>query len=101
MSIKITVLQCPECHTWIFSRTNHDWRSCPCGLLFVDGGRQYLRFGLLKQVGEDFDYSSIKSKVLLFNVEIVKKFYPDWNYRRDQYGYIKDEDIEKYEELKE
>lgn len=36
---------CDECDTEIVSTHRHDWVSCTCGAIFVDGGRSYLRRG--------------------------------------------------------
>lgn len=38
-------LRCQECDTFIWSRSHHDFRPCPCGTCFVDGGRDYFRAG--------------------------------------------------------
>lgn len=37
--------RCLVCNTTIESRHVHDWVPCPCGAIFVDGGREYLRRG--------------------------------------------------------
>lgn len=38
-------IECPLCKAQIWSRSHHDFRHCPCGYCFVDGGRSYLRWG--------------------------------------------------------
>lgn len=38
-------LQCPKCRDIIFSEHRHDFRRCKCGAIFVDGGKDYLRYG--------------------------------------------------------
>jgi hypothetical protein len=35
--------QCKKCQTIITSTHRHDFVSCPCGALSVDGGHEYLR----------------------------------------------------------
>jgi len=37
--------KCKKCGDIIESRSVHDWVSCSCGAIFVDGGHQYLRRG--------------------------------------------------------
>ena len=37
--------RCKKCGTEIESRHRHDWVSCKCGAIFVDGGHDYLRRG--------------------------------------------------------
>lgn len=36
---------CAVCETEVESRSRHDFRSCPCGSLQVDGGKAYLKRG--------------------------------------------------------
>ena len=47
MPPKITrnAARCRKCGTTVESKHVHDWRACPCGAIFVDGGREYLRRG--------------------------------------------------------
>lgn len=37
--------ECKKCGDVIESRSVHDWVSCKCGEIFVDGGLAYLRRG--------------------------------------------------------
>jgi hypothetical protein len=41
--------RCRKCGTVVESAHRHDWRSCPCGAVFVDGGTAYLRRGFTHQ----------------------------------------------------
>jgi hypothetical protein len=41
--ITVTGIQCLRCRTILVSRADHDYRTCPCGAVSVDGGRAYLR----------------------------------------------------------
>lgn len=53
-------IECPFCSTQFYSAYTHDFKYCPCGYCFVDGGRKYLRYGwgipgkneLTKQIGK-------------------------------------------------
>lgn len=38
-------IECAKCHERIQSKHRHDFRWCPCGETFVDGGSAYLRCG--------------------------------------------------------
>lgn len=44
---KITLnrARCKKCGTVITSTHRHDWVSCKCSAIFVDGGNEYLRRG--------------------------------------------------------
>lgn len=45
--------RCTVCKTVIQSKHRHDWVSCKCGKIFVDGGLAYQRIGY--SVPEDFE----------------------------------------------
>jgi hypothetical protein len=50
--------RCRQCQTVIESRHRHDFVTCKCGSIFVDGGTDYLRAGFdhadnFERIGED------------------------------------------------
>jgi hypothetical protein len=53
--------QCAKCEDVIESKHRHDFVSCKCGAIFVDGGKDYFRAGAddfanfisLSEVGND------------------------------------------------
>lgn len=86
--IKHTAIQCLNCNDIIYSRAQHDFRSCKCGDCFVDGGLEYLRFG-----AKDFK----DTKQIIIHLPVSKQeLYDDWNLQTDKYGKIPIEDIDKY-----
>ena len=50
------VIRCNHCGDVIESTYRHDYRTCRCGCVFVDGGHDYLRRGAM--YGPD-DYTDI------------------------------------------
>lgn len=42
---KVRGVRCLHCQDEIWSRHRHDFRYCKCRKTFVDGGRDYLRYG--------------------------------------------------------
>lgn len=38
-------IQCPSCGDKVWSRHRHDMRYCSCRYCYIDGGRDYLRYG--------------------------------------------------------
>jgi ribosomal protein S27AE len=54
----VTGIQCPRCSDVIVSEHRHDWRTCKCGLVFVDGGRDYLRCGFTED-GTEFGLPTV------------------------------------------
>lgn len=57
--IKRNRLQCLDCKNIIESTHRHDFVSCRCGKIFVDGGKDYLRcggdFSKMKDMVEYYD----------------------------------------------
>lgn len=49
--VKVLGVLCPQCNEAIWSLSRHDFRECGCGASFVDGGRDYLRYGTNKSGG--------------------------------------------------
>lgn len=73
----ITVYTCPKCKDSIFSRTTHDFRSCSCGEISIDGGFDYTKVSCVT--------SFPKSKKITLDVT-EKELYDDWNTDRNKYG---------------
>lgn len=47
-------IQCKHCGEIIESTSAHDFKTCKCGKVFVDGGHEYLRRGYTNSAEEDF-----------------------------------------------
>lgn len=47
-------IQCKHCGEIIESKSVHDFKTCKCGKVFVDGGHEYLRRGYTNSAEEDF-----------------------------------------------
>ena len=78
--MKVNAIVCPKCGDTIFSRTRHDYRSCSCGNLAIDGGFDYIK------ICGDIDH--YKSKVI--NVKAtLKQLLDDWNLSKNEFGLIK------------
>ena len=45
--------RCKLCNDIIESKYRHDFVSCKCGAIFIDGGRDYLRCGGSPETFED------------------------------------------------
>ena len=54
MTITRNAARCRNCDTVVESRSVHDFVSCKCGAIFVDGGLEYLRAG-----GNPEDFESL------------------------------------------
>jgi hypothetical protein len=61
--IKRNAMHCLACDQVVESKHVHDFKECKCGNVFVDGGHEYLRWGIrdfstvvsLSEVDEDED----------------------------------------------
>ena len=82
--MKINAIQCPKCGDLIFSRANHDFRSCTCGDTSVDGGFSSYGGRILYKPENKFP------KMIEIEVKATKReLYDDWNHRKNKYGLIK------------
>lgn len=79
--MKVKGIKCPYCKEIIYSRARHDFRRCSCRKIFVDGGREYLKYG-----GEELENIEIyEIELEVENKELIK----DWNNFKKKYGCIK------------
>ncbi len=79
--MRVNAYQCLNCNDIIYSRARHDYRTCSCGKLSVDGGFDYVRI-------------TCESKHLYkpINLELPttkQELYTDWNFRENRYGLVK------------
>ncbi len=78
--MKINAIQCPTCGDIIFSRDRHDFKSCSCKEIYIDGGFSYRRVGYLDQPPKNIE----------IDLEVTEKeLYNDYNKGIDKYGIIK------------
>jgi hypothetical protein len=78
---KIAGIYCPKCDTLIYSRSRHDFRTCSCKTLSVDGGFDYLKISF--NPGEKYEIIDLTIN------HSRQELYDDWNRRIDKYGLIK------------
>ena len=78
--MKITANECPNCFNVLYSRAQHDFRTCGCGDTSVDGGP-----GIARVVYKDKLPKSIE-----IDVDVTEQqLYDDWDYKKDKYGIVK------------
>lgn len=79
--MKITGIVCSKCDDLIYSRTRHDFRYCSCKGCAIDGGRDYIRIIVSK---------NIKYKMVHLILPFTKEeLYVDYNEEIDLLGLIK------------
>jgi len=62
--MKVHGIICPICKEFIWSSYRHDFKSCKCGSIFIDGGQKdYIRLGPLKNVVDIKDLEIIEREI--------------------------------------
>ena len=79
----VNAVECKECNTIIYSRTEDDFRECSCGSIGVSGGVKYFKF--FSAPSANYEIKKINVKTTLDNL------YEDWYNMRDDFGLIKPE----------
>jgi len=83
--IKVEVYQCPKCKQWIYSRARHDYKTCECKTLAVDGSSTHNNILVAQRI---IGIINPKRKIQKINVTI-KELYDDWNNKNNKYGVLK------------
>ena len=47
-------IKCKKCGDIIESKSTNDYKGCPCGVVAIDGGKDYL-----KRIGNEEDYEEL------------------------------------------
>ena len=81
--MKVNAIVCPKCKDTIYSRARHDYHTCSCGEISIDGGFDYQKVS--------FKTKPPKNKEIEINVS-KKTLYDDWHYKINQFGLIKGEE---------
>jgi len=75
-------IQCNHCQDIIESKSVHDYRSCQCGKISVDGGKEYFRRGFQKdgdivELSESLTIEDSRIKELKNELKQSKSSYKD------------------------
>lgn len=99
--IIINASKCLMCGDIVFSRARHDFRSCYCGNLSVDGGPFYRddsgniggeKYGrTLIHIPSKAEIDDIKIDLTTIDLSNISKIlFDDWNQRKNEYGLYHD-----------
>lgn len=85
-NLKVAAIVCPLCRCTIYSRARHDFRSCSCGAVSIDGGFDYMKGS----------FDPARTRTMPKRIEILvpatkKELYDDYNTSRDRFGLIEPE----------
>jgi len=79
----VNAVECKECNTIIYSRTESDLRECECGRVMVSGGQEYFKFDV---------FTDPQYEIKKINVDAnLHDLYEDWHHMNDDFGLIKTE----------
>lgn len=74
-------IQCEDCGEVIFSRAHHDFLSCACGKISIDGGFDYCKVS--------GDSGTFKYVTITFKSDMTQeKLYLDWAGHKDKFGHV-------------
>lgn len=81
---KVKAIQCQKCKDIIFSRAVHDYHSCTCGNVTIDGGFDYIHYWWERSVIK-------KPRIIQKYIKTTRaQLYNDWNCQIDKFGTIKE-----------
>lgn len=81
--VMVNAIKCPKCQDVIYSRAHHDFHSCTCQSITVDGGFEYVHYS--------WDPQMKRPKIFKKRIYATKQeLYNDWNLMKDNFGLIKD-----------
>lgn len=78
--VKVSAIKCPSCGDLVYSRARHDFRSCSCSEVAIDGGFDYTKICFRNLFPERINLDLDLSYTELFE---------DWSQAINQYGLIK------------
>ena len=78
----VNTVECKECNTTVYSRTENDVRKCSCGRITISGGLKFFTYDILPNTQHNIkkvDIGAVTPTML----------YEDWHHMDDQFGFIK------------
>jgi len=79
--VLVRAIECKECDTIVYSRTERDARECCCGRVMVSGGRKHFKYS-----------AAIKTQYEVKKIDISpltpSLLYEDWYQMDDEFGLI-------------
>lgn len=84
---RVVTITCGLCDHEVFSRARHDFKSCKCGAVHIDGGFDYTKVGYKSDAPYRMRHRYVKAT--------RAELYADWNHRVDKFGTITPPNPEK------
>ena len=86
----INAVECKECGTIVYSRTEDDVRECDCGRVIVSGGLGYFKYDVFAGPGCELKKIDVKTT--------PSELYNDWYNMEDNFGVIRNVNLSEDEE---
>ena len=83
----VMAIQCPICKDTVYSRARHDFRSCSCEAVSVDGGFDYLKVSVDEEKTGKIKVKPFKKTVHASRQDLLI----DWSRGHNNFGLIKAE----------
>ena len=77
----INAVECKECGTIVYSRTEDDVRECDCGRVIVSGGLGYFKYDVFADPRYELKKIDVKTT--------PNELYNDWYNMEDNFGVIR------------
>ena len=81
----VNAVECKECNTTVYSRTDDDVRKCSCGRVTISGGLKFFTYDILPNTQHNI-------KKVNIGAVTPNILYEDWYHMVDQFGLIKQPD---------
>ena len=82
----VNAVECKECNTTVYSRTEDDVRKCSCGRVTISGGLKFFAYDVVQDTQHNI-------KKVDIGVVTPTMLYEDWYHTDDQFGLIKQLEI--------
>jgi hypothetical protein len=81
----VEAVKCLKCKSIVFSRARHDFRTCECGDVSIDGGFDYCKLSHKTDARMEFFLLGVSAT--------PQALYDDWNNQRDKFGSVNAKDV--------
>lgn len=79
----VNAVECKECNTIVYSRTEDDVRECNCGRVVVSGGQGHFKYDVF--TNPQYEIRKIRVDASL------RDLYEDWYNMNDDFGLIEED----------
>lgn len=71
-------IRCKLCNTVIESKFTHDFQTCSCGKVFIDGGYEYRRVGCTGDINPEDCFEEVEIEDNSYRLCGTQRCYPEY-----------------------